>query len=102
MPQLAYVYVPSVEALHINKVFTVLAQYGFRPARIGKTDPPRKRVESVDTAVALILTNRTQALTNWTFLADPASHIDLSFELRSDPRWFFSGSPDTSVGRVRV
>ena len=90
MPQLAYVYVPSVEALHVNNVFTVLAQYGFRPARIGKNDPPRRKVESVNAAVALILTNPTQARTNWTFVADPASHIDLSFELRSDPRWSFS------------
>lgn len=89
MPRVAYVYIPRLSRTEAREVFLALEPYGFRVSHIDKRDPPRKRYASYDEAAEIIVLGNGD-ITNWTFVRDEKSAVDLTFEVRDDPRWGFS------------
>jgi hypothetical protein len=89
MPCIAYVYIPGLSIDDVREVFGVLHSFGFQITHIGKIDLPKRRAVSYDKAAALVV-QASGGATNWTFVRDERSAVDLDFQIRSDPRWGFS------------
>jgi hypothetical protein len=102
MRQVAYIYLAEVSTAEVQEVFRIMEPWGFQITHIGKHDPPSKR--RVDREQATEVVERCDGSgTNTTFVADARSEIELTFELRDDPRWGFSTSsisfPETIPAR---
>lgn len=102
MRRVAYMYLPAISRTDVREVFRALEPFGFRITHIGKHDPPRKWLVSFDEA-AEVIEQHDGIGTNTTFVADASAAIDLTFEIRDDPRWGFStismSFPDTIVAQ---
>lgn len=98
MQRVAYIYLAAISRVDVREVFLALESYDFQITHIGKSDPPGKRRVSFDEASEIIEQHDGDG-TNTTFVADVRTAIDLTFEIRNDPRWGFStisfSFPDT-------
>ena len=89
MPRVAYIYVATILRTDAQEVFRALEPWGFQITHVGKHDPPRNRRLSFEEASEIVGQNDGSG-TNTTFVADAQIAIELTFELRDDPRWGFS------------
>src|SRR5664280_754696 len=90
MEQVAYLYLATITADEIAAVLGILEQYGFKQSHIGKRDPPKKLSVTLEATIATILATSPSESSNYTFVADKRSRIELTFMIRPDPRRGFS------------
>ena len=79
-----YCYISSPSQTEIESFLRSLQVQGVVFSHLGKSDPPRKFHGDIDQALEIIISGTD--ITNYTFAKDSKSKVDLSFQMRNDPR----------------
>ena len=80
-----YVYVPTLAEAEVHAMLQVLTSCGYSMSHLGKKDPPKKWVGTVEEAAATILYGNDGTL--WTFIKDAKQQLDVTVEIHRDSRW---------------
>ena len=80
-----YLYVPALGETEVRSLLLSLAEIGYSVTHLGKKDPPKKWSGTREEAVASILSGRDLTLS--TFIRDAGHRLDMTVEIRRDPRW---------------
>ena len=88
MSHVLYAYIAKPTAAQVATFLCALQGHGVSISHLGKSDPPRKFVGSVDEAVSMVFSGTN--LTDYTFARDAARRLQFDIQIHHDPRWTHS------------